>query len=74
MECVKCKKDSGNGKYCRFCGTELGVVPAPEATGDGKAVGKMLAGGCLLIAGLAALVGFIGLILLIRVIQQLSTY
>ena len=70
MECIKCKKDPGIGKYCRFCGYELGLVPAPEAAGDSKAVGKMLAGGCLVLAGLA-LVGFL---VLLTLLQQLKPY
>jgi hypothetical protein len=67
MECVKCKKDAGDGEYCRFCGTKLGVVPAPEDASDGKAVGKVLAGGCMVLASLL-LVGFS---VLLTVLQQL---
>ena len=70
MECVKCKKDPGNWKYCRFCGTELGVVPAFVAAGDGKAVGKVLASGCLVVAGLA-LVGFL---VMLTLLQQLIPF
>jgi hypothetical protein len=69
MECIKCKKDPGNGKYCRFCGYELGLVPVPELAEDSKA-GKVMAGGCLVVVGLA-LVGFL---VLLTVLQQLETH
>lgn len=69
MECIKCKKDPGNGKYCRFCGSELGVATAPEAVDDSK-TGKVVAGGCLVVSCLA-LGGFL---FLLTVLQQLETH